>query len=148
MVTLAVANLIRESKSQQIPSIMQVNRALGMTLFNDELQRLVENKKLDYDEAHSAAVDKADFEKRFRSGIQVAAVPRDDTRFRVTEVKPRSPGSAADLHRGDMITEINGTKCAEMTVDDVRYVFRTDGKHTLWVERKDKRHKLELDLSR
>ena len=121
VVTLAVSNLIREHKSQQIPSIMQVNRALGMTLFNDELQRLVETKKLDYDEAHTAAIDKAEFEKRFRSGIQVAADPKDKTRFRVMEVKPRSPGSAADLHRGDLITEIGGKKCEEMTLEDVRY---------------------------
>src|SRR5438552_8838049 len=42
--TTPVCNLIREGKTFQIPSIMQVGKAFGMVSLNDALMELVENK--------------------------------------------------------------------------------------------------------
>ena len=60
VVTVAVANLIRESKTVQLPGIMQTSKALGMSLLNDELARMIETHKVEMDEALAAAADKED----------------------------------------------------------------------------------------
>jgi twitching motility protein PilT len=59
MVNTAVANLIREGKTFQIPSLMQTQRQLGMRTLNDSLLELVRNKVVDAKEAYIKAVDKA-----------------------------------------------------------------------------------------
>ena len=56
--TPAVANLIREGKAFQIPSIMQTGRKLGMVTLNDALVDLVERGRVDPKEAYFKAVDK------------------------------------------------------------------------------------------
>ena len=60
--TQAVGNLIREGKTFQIPSMMQVGKAVGMVSLNDALLDLVNKKLVAPDEALSKAVDKAGFE--------------------------------------------------------------------------------------
>ena len=60
--TQAVSNLIREGKTFQIPSIMQVGRAAGMVSLNDALMELVTKKLVAPDEAYARAVDKSGFE--------------------------------------------------------------------------------------
>ena len=55
----AVSNLIREGKTFQIPSLMQVNKAIGMVSLNDALFELVTKKLVAPDEAYSKSVDKA-----------------------------------------------------------------------------------------
>jgi twitching motility protein PilT len=57
--TPAIANLIREGKTYQIPSIMQTGRKLGMVTLNDALVDLVERGLVEPKEAHFKAVDKA-----------------------------------------------------------------------------------------
>ena len=58
----AVSNLIREGKTFQIPSLMQVNKAIGMVSLNDALIELVAKKLVAPDEAYAKSVDKAGFE--------------------------------------------------------------------------------------
>ncbi len=60
--TQAVSNLIREGKTFQIPSMMQVGRGVGMVSLNDALMELVTKKLVAPDEAYSKAVDKTGFE--------------------------------------------------------------------------------------
>jgi twitching motility protein PilT len=60
--THAVSNLIREGKTFQIPSIIQVGKAVGMVSLNDALFDLVAKKLVAPEEAYSKAVDKAGFE--------------------------------------------------------------------------------------
>jgi twitching motility protein PilT len=60
--TQAVSNLIREGKTFQIPSMMQVGRASGMVSLNDALMELVTKKVVAPDEAYAKAVDKGGFE--------------------------------------------------------------------------------------
>ena len=57
----AVANLIREGKTFQIPSIMQTNRRVGMVTLNDALMELVEAKLVEPKEAYVRAAEKASF---------------------------------------------------------------------------------------
>jgi twitching motility protein PilT len=62
LITSAIANLIRESKTFQIPSMMQVGKAQGMVALNDALMELVSKKLVEPEEAFLKAVDKAGFE--------------------------------------------------------------------------------------
>jgi twitching motility protein PilT len=79
IVTPAVTNLIREGKTFQIPSMMQVGKSVGMVSLNDALADLVTHKLVAPEEAHLKAVDKAGFEAQLkRLGILVkptASVP-------------------------------------------------------------------------
>ncbi len=43
----AVANLIREGKTFQIPSTMQTSKNVGMQTFSDHIDRLIQEKKID-----------------------------------------------------------------------------------------------------
>jgi len=71
--TQAVSNLIREGKTFQIASIMQVNKAAGMVSLNDALMDLVTKKQVAPEEALAKAVDKAGFDGLLkRAGINVA----------------------------------------------------------------------------
>jgi twitching motility protein PilT len=73
--TQAVSNLIREGKTFQIPSIMQVNKANGMVSLNDALMDLVTKKLVEPAEAYAKAVDKSGFDASLkRVGINISAV--------------------------------------------------------------------------
>jgi twitching motility protein PilT len=74
IVTPAVSNLIRESKTFQIPSMMQVGKATGMATLNDALIDLVTRKVIAPEEAYTKAVDKAAFEALLkRAGLDLKA---------------------------------------------------------------------------
>jgi twitching motility protein PilT len=55
----AIANLIREQKIFQIPSIMQTGRKLGMRLMNDSLLQLAKDGTVTAEEALSKSYDRA-----------------------------------------------------------------------------------------
>jgi S1-C subfamily serine protease len=63
------------------------------------------------------------------------------------QVEPESPGAEAGLARGDLIVELDG-KPIPYSLDQMRVVFRTDGRHTLTVEHAGKRRPLNLELKR
>jgi len=70
IVTSAVSNLIREAKTFQIPSIMQVGKSVGMVSLNDALMDLVTKKLVAPEEAYAKSVDKGGFEALLkRAGI-------------------------------------------------------------------------------
>jgi twitching motility protein PilT len=70
IVTSAVSNLIREGKTFQIPSIMQVGKSVGMVTLNDALMDLVAKKLVAPEEAYAKSVDKVGFEALLkRAGI-------------------------------------------------------------------------------
>jgi twitching motility protein PilT len=147
VVNQAIANLIRESKTVQIPGMMQAARGQGMSLLNDELMRLVEAKTISMAEATAKAVDKQEFLRRFRSGVTLAEEPGRAGAFRVAQVEPESPGAEAGLARGDLIVELDG-KPIPYNLDQMRVVFRTDGRHALAVEHAGKRKTVTLELKR
>ena len=75
LINSAISNLIREAKTFQIPSMMQVGRAQGMVALNDALMDLVTKKLVEPQEAYLKAVDKAGFEGLLkRTGIDTKFV--------------------------------------------------------------------------
>jgi twitching motility protein PilT len=75
--TQAITNLIREGKTFQIPSIMQVGKAVGMVTLNDALMELVTKKLVPPDEAYAKAVDKGGFEALLkRANIALDTKPK------------------------------------------------------------------------
>jgi twitching motility protein PilT len=68
----SVANLIREGKTFQLPSILQTNRKQGMITLNDSLLDLVDKKVIEPQEAHMKSVDKAGMEAAMKArGLKV-----------------------------------------------------------------------------
>ena len=81
MVTQGVSNLIREAKTFQIPSMMQVGKNVGMVTLNDALMDLVTKKLVAPDEALSKAVDKSGFEALLkRAGLSAGPAPEPRVR--------------------------------------------------------------------
>ena len=56
--TTALASLIRDGKTFQIPSIMQTSKGQGMVTMNDALMKLVKTGKVDPKEAWMKSTDK------------------------------------------------------------------------------------------
>src|SRR5881296_1684067 len=75
IVTPAVGNLIREGKTFQIPSMMQVGKSVGMVTLNDALMELVTKKMVAADEAYAKAVDKSGFEAALKRAGHVIRAP-------------------------------------------------------------------------
>ncbi len=63
----AVANLIREGKTFQIPSIMQTGRKYGMITLNDSLLQLVKDGVVEPQEAYTKALDKHNLLAAFKT---------------------------------------------------------------------------------
>ncbi|UCE03764.1 MAG: PilT/PilU family type 4a pilus ATPase [Candidatus Latescibacterota bacterium] len=61
VVTTAVAQLIREGKTHQIPSAIATGRRVGMQALDQALLSLVRSGDIDPDEAYLRALDKAEF---------------------------------------------------------------------------------------
>jgi twitching motility protein PilT len=72
--TSSVANLIREGKTFQIPSVMQTARGQGMVTLNDALMELVKKKAVEPAEAYKKAVNKSELKGLLeRAGFPLAA---------------------------------------------------------------------------
>jgi twitching motility protein PilT len=66
--TPAIANLIREAKTFQIPSIIQTARKDGMQLMDQHLQELLKAKRVNPHDAYRCAIDKKQFEQYLPQG--------------------------------------------------------------------------------
>jgi len=73
MVGHAVANLIKEGKTKQIPNVMQTARKDGNRLLNQELARLVKEGVVEAQEALGAAADRKDLERMIGGGARAQA---------------------------------------------------------------------------
>ncbi len=72
VVNAAISAQIREGKTHQINSQMQMGSKLGMSLLNDALLKLVEQGQVDPAEAYLKAVNKDDLIEKFsRIGISI-----------------------------------------------------------------------------
>jgi twitching motility protein PilT len=70
--TGSVANLIREGKTYQIPSVMQTSRGQGMVTLNDSLLELVKKKVIEPNEALSKSVARSEMRAMLeRAGFKV-----------------------------------------------------------------------------
>ncbi len=61
--TPAVANLIRDNKTFQLPSIMQTSKQMGMQTMDQALMDLVKSRRISPQEAYRRAFDKKAFEQ-------------------------------------------------------------------------------------
>jgi twitching motility protein PilT len=61
VVTPAIANLIRESKTFQIPGMLQVGRKHGMQTLDDAIMDLLNKKMISPEDAYSRCIDKNKF---------------------------------------------------------------------------------------
>jgi len=61
--TDAVAYLIRQGKSYQIPSVIATSKEQGMQLMDNELMRLFKSDQISAEDAYMRATDKKDFEE-------------------------------------------------------------------------------------
>ncbi|HET7746087.1 MAG TPA: type IV pilus twitching motility protein PilT, partial [Vicinamibacteria bacterium] len=76
--TPPVANLIREAKIFQIPSIMQTSKKHGMVLMNDSFTELVKKKVVEPAEAYAKAADKPGLLNYFKkNGIDTSWAPAE-----------------------------------------------------------------------
>jgi twitching motility protein PilT len=83
--TPAVANLIREGKTHQIPSIMQTGRKQGMVTMDQSLMDLLMKKVVSPEEAYAKAHNKAEF---------MPYLEAESTRWRARDREP-PPGSTS-----------------------------------------------------
>jgi len=96
----AVANLIRDGKTFQLPSILQTSKAQGMRLLNDSLLELVKSGVVEPREAYLKAVDKPALLSGFRnSNIPLpteiaAAAPPAEVAPAPPAPGPAKPGAA------------------------------------------------------
>ncbi|MBX3233087.1 MAG: type IV pilus twitching motility protein PilT [Labilithrix sp.] len=63
----AVAALIRDGKTFQLPSVMQTGKNIGMVTMNDALMKLVMSRQVDPQQAYIKAVDKTGFAAMLKS---------------------------------------------------------------------------------
>ena len=76
--TPPVANLIREAKIFQIPSIMQTGKKYGMCLMNESFTDLVKRKIVEPQEAYAKAIDKVNLLSQFKkNNIDTSWAPQD-----------------------------------------------------------------------
>ena len=67
VVTPAVANLIRENKTFQIPSAIQVGKQFGMQTLDDAIMEVLQKKWIGAEEAYNKCIDKAKFRPFMKS---------------------------------------------------------------------------------
>jgi twitching motility protein PilT len=71
----SVSNLIREGKTFQLPSVMQMSKGQGMVTLNDALLDLVKKKLVEPKDAYLKAVAKSEFKALLeRNGFQLGEV--------------------------------------------------------------------------
>ena len=88
-VTPGVAANIREGKTYQIPSAMQIGARYGMQLLNDALEKLVKSDTVEPMEAYDRSIDKEEMAKKLKAmGFDVEA----------HQAGPPKPPPAATTH--------------------------------------------------
>ena len=61
VVTPAIANLVREAKTFQIPGMLQVGKKHGMQTLDDAIQDLLSKKMISPEDAYQRCLDKNKF---------------------------------------------------------------------------------------
>jgi twitching motility protein PilT len=71
----AIANLIRQAKTHQIPSVIATSRHVGMQLMDTELMRLLQEGRISGEDAYMRAAVKKDFEAFFGGQAEAVRAP-------------------------------------------------------------------------
>lgn len=88
-------------------------------------------------------------EEEDKSGIGVIAKGAALKTFEIVEVQPDTPASRAGLQKGDIIAGIDDDAAADLTLSEIRDLFRQGGhKYTLLIERNGQDKKVEVEMHR
>lgn len=83
------------------------------------------------------------------SGLTISAAGPNLRKFQITSVQPNTPGAAAGLRQGDIIEGVNGDAAADLSLMDLRKLFRQLGPpYDLVVTRNGKTFHTALQLRR
>jgi len=83
------------------------------------------------------------------SGISLSAGGPGFKTLEVTQVQPGTPGADGGVLKGDIIAGINDEASADLTLEEVREMFRQVGhKYKLLVERNGKTINLAIQMRR
>jgi twitching motility protein PilT len=107
-VNYAIASNIREGKTHQIPSLMQVGKSSGMQLFNDSLLKLVAENTISNREAYLRAVDKDGLLK----GLVAIGKPLESRELEQLEAGP-----------GALAEDAQSPAAADQTLKELRAVL-------------------------
>jgi twitching motility protein PilT len=77
IITRAISAMIRDGKTYQIESSMQVGGKYGMVLLNDALLKLVKEDKVEPEEAFAKCADKEDLFKKLQSINKTGSIKMD-----------------------------------------------------------------------
>jgi predicted aspartyl protease len=103
------------------------------------LKRIVIEPRVDLAEPFEASL----------SGAGIAAEGVDYKTFKVRAVIENSPASEAGLRAGDIITKIDNKPASEFTFEQLRKMFRQEGReYLLEIKRDDKTQQVKLKLRR
>lgn len=89
LVNTAIATNIREGKTHQIPTSMQMSRGAGNMLLNESLQELVRKRLVPPQEAYAKSLDKEDMARKLRE-LGFKPAPSATQRLTVPEAAGRS----------------------------------------------------------
>lgn len=102
----AVANLIRESKTHQIPSVMQTQMEYGMMTFEHHITKLVSEGKVDkaladtfLNKKHKKPQDDDAKDLKTIAGGKTAALPGASSGIKITAVADTPPAAAGGIKR-------------------------------------------------
>jgi twitching motility protein PilT len=99
----SVANLIRESKTFQIASVMQTSKKIGMVTLNDALIDLVDTEQVEPQEAYFKANDKQGFANVLRQkGHDVTFLDIFDPTGAGSSAAPAGAGAATPAAKSGM----------------------------------------------
>ena len=117
VVTNAVSSLIRDGKTYQIPSAMQVGAKAGMCLLNDTLMRLVREGMIESLEAYHRSVHKAEMLNLLREAGNFVDVARadmaDEPQPPSSPVEPMEPVSSVSPTSGKVDAPGGGDQVAD-----------------------------------
>ena len=84
-----------------------------------------------------------------KSGICVVAMGNTLRRFEIVEVEPGSPAAHAGVQKGDVIAGIDADAAADLTLADIRNLFRQVGhKYTLVIDRNGQSKQIIVEMKR
>ncbi len=96
----AIANMIRKSKTFQIPQVIATSRSAGMQGMDAELARLVRDGVVAFDEAYLKATDKKAFETLARgASVGVSSPPSGGTSVPPSMAPPAPSGRPSAIPR-------------------------------------------------
>jgi len=116
----AVANLIRERKTYQLPSVIQTGKKYGMITMNESLMNIVYGGLITVDEAYSRASDKQDMNERVNRYLLEEVQKRTFTPLEALQHSYFRSGMIEKLKSGGYGKAIENVDLASLPPPDVR----------------------------